>query len=413
MPKVRGNGKLRKLGKTDGLTRYQMRVAIGRDPVTNKYITKTKVVRCKTKQEADEKLREFVRHIESGLATGSEVPTFAEFAKEWHERRRASKELSIGQLRKEELHIRTLKNYLGNINLQELNPRLIDNMFVKLRNNGSLLQKSLSGTTCNGMFITLKQILHEAFVYELIPNNPCDKLKAPKRDTKEKRALTPEELSRANAALEQMPFDAHVIAVALAMNTGMRRGEVLGLTWEDVDYSVGVIHVRHSLSSDGMTLKEPKTQSGKRTVPVDARFLAKLRRWEAVQESRLAELRLKPTVNTPVVTSETGGFMHPENLNRWWRKHRAELGLGNFTLHQFRHTYASVLVGEGADPKSVQSLIGHSDAAFTMKLYTHHNIENERRATLKIAGVIYGDGETVEARPDERGTISTSEFATV
>lgn len=412
MPKVRGNGKLRKLGKTDGLTRYQMRVALGRNPATNKYVTKTHVVRCKTKQEAEEKLREFVRRIESGLATGDEVPTFAEFAKEWHEHRRSSKELSIGQLRKENLHIRTLNIYLGNINLQELNPRLISNMLVKLRNGGSLLQKSLSGTTCNGIFITLKQILHEAFVYELIPNNPCDKLKAPKRDTKEKRALTPEELSRANTALEQMPLDAHVAAVALALNTGMRRGEVLGLTWQDVDYAAGVIHVRHSLASDGMALKEPKTQSGKRTVPVDARFMDKLRCWEAVQEKHLAKLRIKPTVDTPVVTSDVGGFMHPENLNRWWRKHRVELGLGDFTLHQFRHTYASVLVGEGADPKSVQSLIGHSDAAFTMKLYTHHNIENEKRATLKIANVIYGDGETAETRPDERDTISTAEFAT-
>lgn len=197
------------------------------------------------------------------------------------------------------------------------------------------------------------------------------------------------------------------------MNTGMRRGEVLGLTWQDIDYGAGVIHVRHSLASDGMALKEPKTQSGKRTVPVDARFLAKLRRWEAVQEKHLAELRLKPTVNTPVVTSETGGFMHPENLNRWWRKHRSELGLENFTLHQFRHTYASVLVGEGADPKSVQSLIGHSDATFTMKLYTHHNIENERRATLKIAGVIYGDNEGCEDNSARCGVISATESVTV
>ena len=158
--------------------------------------------------------------------------------------------------------------------------------------------------------------------------------------------------------------------------------------------------------------KEPKTQSGKRTVPVDTRFIDKLRCWETVQEKRFAELRIKPTIDTPVVTSDVDGFMHPENLNRWWRKHRAELGLGDFTLHQFRHIYASVLVGEGADPGSVQSLVGHSDAAFTMKLYTHHNIENEKLATLEIANVMYGDGEAAEARPEERGTISAAGFAT-
>lgn len=202
MPKVRGSGKLRKLGKTDGLTRYQMRVAIGRDPVTNKYITKTKVVRCKTKQEAEEKLREFVRHIESGLATGNEVPTFAEYAEEWHGRRRASKELSIGQLRKEELHIRTLNKYLGNVNLQELDTRLIKNMFVKLRNEGSLLQRSLSGTTCNCMFITLKQILREAFIDELTPTTRATRSKppnaTPRRSAHSRRTGCAERMQRSN-----------------------------------------------------------------------------------------------------------------------------------------------------------------------------------------------------------------------
>ena len=92
--------------------------------------------------------------------------------------------------------------------------------------------------------------------------------------------------------------------------------------------------------------------------------------------------------------------MHPENLNRWWRKHRAELGLEGFTLHRFRHLRERACRGR-CRPEVRSVAHWPSDAAFTMKLYTHHNIESEKRATLKIANVIYGVSETGEAHLDD------------
>lgn len=375
--------------------RWQLRVSTGWNPMKKKYDRRTKVVHG-TRKQAEKALRALVKEVESGMEADGYKMTFAQFSQEWQQRRLRSKEMSLGQLRKDDLHIRTLNQYLGPVMLVRIDARIIDQTFLKLRNGGSLKGKDLSGTTCNCMFITLKQIMQEAVRYDYIARNPCDKVKAPKRDTSEKKALLPEQLKAVNDRLMNERPSSHAVAVALALNTGMRRGEICALRWGDVDLDsrVPLIRVSHSLSADGKQLKEPKSRSGKRVIPIDESFATYLSKWQRVQRLSLAEWSIDPNGSTPVITSEVGGFMHPENFERWWRRNRAKYDLDGFTLHGFRHTYASVLIGRGADPKSVQSLIGHSDAAFTMGIYTHSNIANEIVAAQRLGSMLYGDDDT-------------------
>lgn len=401
MATVKERGCIVALDKDKGgkCQRWQLRVSTGWNPVKSKYDRRTKVVHG-TRSQAEKALRALVKEVESGMEADGHKMTFAAFALEWQQRRVRSKELSLGQLRKDDLHVRTLNQYLGPLKLARINARIIDQTFLKLKNGGSLKGKDLSGTTCNCLFITLKQIMQEAVRYDYIACNPCDKVKAPKRDTSEKQALLPGQVKVVNDRLMSERPSSQAVAVALALNTGMRRGEVCGLTWGDVSFAqddqkeVPTIQVNHSLAADGKQLKEPKSRSGKRIIPVDRAFADYLASWKRAQAFELAEWGMEQSDDTPVVTSEVGGFMHPENFERWWRRNRAKYGLESFTLHGFRHTYASVLIGSGADPKSVQSLIGHADAAFTMGIYTHSNIANEITAAQRFGSVLYGDDDT-------------------
>lgn len=157
----------------------------------------------------------------------------------------------------------------------------------------------------NTIYIVLKAIFSSAVDDELLVRNPCAKLKAPRRDTEERKALPLDDLMAFLALLDTQPLDPHTTALRLAVMGGLRRGETVGLRWGDVDGDV--IHIRRSVTDRG-DVKEPKTPSGIRDVPLTSSVVDDLAKWSVIQRQRCDLLGVEQTDDTYICCSTTGSY---------------------------------------------------------------------------------------------------------
>ena len=395
---------------------WKVRVDFGRDPITKKRIIVSRNVKG-TKADARKKRDEIKAEHESGLVTGGNEITFAEFAEQWQSGREKAGEVGKTRLKRERGMIACMNGYIGTAMLKELTPQVIDNLFTKMRSDKIEELGSISGTTMNMYHKLLKQILGQAVNFDLILRNPLDKIKAPKRDTAERRSLSTEEVRTLLTKIDEAEESAYaeldakqrrpnnepsrlqglskvgnVIGARIALATGMRRGEIIGLTWGCVDFKNSRIRVTQSVTVLG-ELKAPKSEAGKRIINVDPVTMAHLVKWQYRQESELEKICLEQDASTPVVCSDTGDFMNANNFSRWWRTFAANSGFEGWHLHELRHTQASQLVALGADIKTVQHRLGHASAALTMNLYAHALPENDIRAAEMIGSLFSDDSE--------------------
>lgn len=246
--------------------------------------------------------------------------------------------------------------------------------------------------------------------------NPC-KLEVVKNEAKrpkgrKREPLTLEEATSLFEAIRREPTTGHTVVVWLALLAGVRRGEALGLTWGCVLYASKELVIRSQYSKD-KKLRTPKTDESERRIAVDDMTLAFLRRWQVEQRAILARLGIVQDENTPVCTDANGGFIAPDNFNRWRRRYFVDHGLGVFhvdrvyvdpsgckrhlfsgyegkDLHCLRHTQATLLLAHGIDPKTVQGRLGHADASVTMNIYAHTVKPKDREAASALSGLLAG-----------------------
>lgn len=190
-----------------------------------------------------------------------------------------------------------------------------------------------------------------------------------------------------------------VMAIRLALFTGMRRGEILALTWGEMDLERGSLRVIASLTPEG-EVKGPKTKAGRRRIKLDATTVDHLRRWKERQREEFRLLSLLQTDLTPVCCSDLGGYLYARNLNRWWSGFVKEHNFDGMTIHGLRHTHATQLIANGIDIKTVQHRLGHSSAAITMNLYAHFVPENDDAAAQLIGDLLSAtEGERTPGEP--------------
>ena len=173
--------------------------------------------------------------------------------------------------------------------------------------------------------------------------------------------------------------------VSLALATGARRGELLGLQWGDVDLEAGTLRIERSVEETkaGMRLKLPKTKRGRRNVALPPEAVAMLRAHKVQQLELRFVLGLgKPDAPTLVFSTSDGGLLRPRNVTKaWWRvvPHRK--------FHSLRHTHASMLISKGVDILTISRRLGHSKAAITLDVYGHLMQGADKAAADAIAGM--------------------------
>jgi integrase len=177
-----------------------------------------------------------------------------------------------------------------------------------------------------------------------------------------------------------------------APTLGLRKGELLGLRWTDIDFDAGTLRVRQALQRVGgrLLLVEPKTSLSRRTVPVPTATLAALRSRRAQQDEEQLAAGTAWVQSGLVFTTHIGRPIDPRNLSRSWYLIRERAELGPVRVHDLRHSCASFMLAAGASPRTVMKTLGHSQIGLTMNTYTHVLPDLERTAVDAAADTIFG-----------------------
>lgn len=273
---------------------------------------------------------------------------------------------------------------------------MLSDMYIAMMRGDTMSGKPSSGSYVNQIHDNITLVFEAAKTEGILTENPCDKVTPPKMDTRAKKAVPPD---KARAFIESLdPSNPHELAWLIAATMGFRRGEVCGLSWGDVDFDRRVVSIRHSYDELG-NLKGTKTKAGTRLLPlpdITAKGLLTAKRLQAEHFERINESRrkkgktgpewhLEQTDETPVITTKYSERIKPSSLSRWWSTERDAYGLQDFSLHELRHTYLTLLAEEGVHPKVMQELAGHYSSQITMDVYTHVNMDAKREAVAAVS----------------------------
>ena len=414
--KFKGDGSCTQRGlDKNGIPIYEVTVYGGFNPVKRRYDKRTRRVHG-TKADAMRVRDELKAEIEGGIIRGADAETFHDFAWTWYRKRKADGEVSASTLECNRYALEVLDDYIGSCKLKDITPVLVDGLYSAIRE-----ERKLSGSTMKQVHTALGHVLRRAVDLGYVMSNPLDRVRAPKAGNNDRKSLDFEQVARLREkvgeawAAEVANFEGKeqrrnvrgdkssrlyvrdvrplscIIAVLLGLATGARRGEVLALTWADVDLDREAVRINKTITGK-MEIKEPKTRAGIRTIAIDHKTARMLAEWKERQRGILALLRQIQGSASPVCIGSTGGYLEPHNFSNWFRRFRAWAGFPKLRFHELRHTQATVLLSRRVDVKTVSSRLGHSSASITLDMYADAMPETDRAAADAIGEMLSGGG---------------------
>jgi integrase len=279
---------------------------------------------------------------------------------------------------------------IGPLRLHEITPDKLNRLYAELQENGRVSRSGgLSPKTVRHVHVTLHRVLADAVQWDRIARNPADRSTPPKPRRTEMKTWSPSQL---RAFLDSVRGDRLYAAFHLLATTGMRRGELLGLRWPDVDLDAGWLAVRQTLIAVGyeVQLSAPKSERSRRRLGLDPATVAVLRSWRARQARERLAWGEAWTDNGLVFTREDGSIIHPQSLSQAFERHARAAGLPVIPLHSVRHSYASASLAAGVPTRVLSERLGHSSTALTTDTYQHVLPELDDEAAARVARVILG-----------------------
>ncbi|MEV2910185.1 tyrosine-type recombinase/integrase [Paenibacillus larvae] len=349
-----------------------------------KYIRRTKTVHCRTKREAESEYAKFRQEVESGEYIKPEKMTFSAFVKEWREKY-AIKHLAYRTLYTYE---QNLKNRIlpafGHLHLEDIKPLHIVDYMRSLEKNGGRSDSKDGGLSTATIEIDhriIKNILSRAVEWKIIKSNPVANVKKPKVQHKVNLPYDEQEVERLLLALQEEPYHWRIM-VTLALTTGLRRGELLGLEWRHIDWEMGVISVEQTLTlalKGHIIIKEPKTKNSVRKVALPTSVLDELRDYHFyhIKEKEDIKDAWKGCVDADgnerdlIFCHPDGTPFHHERPYSWFRKFIQKHNLRYIRFHDLRHTSATLLINQGVHAKIISERLGHGSISTTMNIYGH------------------------------------------
>lgn len=331
------------------------------------------------KRDAEEAARKLAVQRDEGTLPRDSHTTVAQFMTTWLE---SAVHLRPTSKASYESYIKNhIIPHLGDIKLHKLSGLDIRAFYATIVADQQSGKKGLAPSSVHHIHAVLKRALSEAVKWGLIPRNPADGITPPRRNRSTKKVvLTPAEAQRLLAGLEGTDL---YVPVAVMLWTGMRRGELLGLTWDKVNLSEGIIYVEQAISRahGKSTIAEPKTDTGIRAIPISAHIVELLKAHRADQERRRAEYGSAWAETNAVFDRGNGDFWVPNTFTKKVTYYFRKLGFTNISPHSMRHTHATILHHKGASLRAIQSRLGHSDARTTLTIYTHNFNDTEYQLT--------------------------------
>lgn len=358
-------GHIRRRGKNS----WELKYDLGRDPTTSQRIIKYATVRG-TKREAQRELRKRLDAVDQGTHADPGKLTVGAWLKRWLEQ--AQHNVSPKTLeRYREIAERHLTPALGSILLAKLQPTDIQDYYAKALTSGRLDGKGgLSPKTVLHHDRVLNIAIKRARKLRVIATDPMAGVEHPKVPARGVQIPEPEEMAKLLKAAKPTRL---YVPIFLALATGMRRGEVLALRWQDVDLERSVLTVTQALEQtrQGIRFKAPKTKRSRRTIALSPTVVEVLHQHKVAQAEERLKLGLGKNDDGLVFTSLDGGVVNPLTVTQQFGKLVERAGIKKTTFHGLRHAHFSTLLREGVHPKIASERAGHASVAITMDLYSH------------------------------------------
>ncbi|MDL2294064.1 site-specific integrase [Ruminococcaceae bacterium OttesenSCG-928-D13] len=368
--------------------RWEARYTSGRDPGTGKQVQKS--VYGATQEEVVKKLRQVLTELDGGVFVEPSKMTVGAWLDIW-----VKEYLGAAKPSTQENYASYTKNHikpsLGAVKLQKLKPHQIQAFYNSLM----IGEDALTAKTVRNIHGILHKALKQAVKVGYINNNPSEMCELPRVVKKDMKVLDTDAVGAFLAAIEGHQFEAIYF---VDLFTGLRQSEILGLTWDVVDFTAGTIFVSKQLvkgtKARGMYYLDSLKNDKPRKIKPASIVMQKLRE----QKNRQTEWRLKagPAWDNPlnlVFTDELGKHLVHNTVYKHYKKVVAGIGEPDLRFHDLRHSYAVVALMNGDDIKTVQGNLGHHTAAFTLDQYGHVTEQMQEASANRMDAFIKGLGK--------------------
>ena len=375
--RANGEGNIRK--RKDG--RWEGRYTAGRNPATGKAIYKN--VLGKTQAEVKEKLKKAIEEAKGLDVAKAESYTVGQWMDVWYEYYAKIKVRPSSHKTYEGYIKNHIKPSIGNIPLTKLTTLDLQRLYQKLLTEGRVDRleaknqpKGLSSKTVRNINQVISSAMQLAIQQHLISHDPTDGCALPKTEHREMQTLSAAQLTAfLLEAKHSGVFEMYYIELA----TGLRRGELLGLKWEDIDFSTQTLRVRRQVGRINGEVREAplKTKNAYRTISLGT---------DAV--GILKQQREKHPSSSYVFPGPTGGPIAPDSVLHMLHRVLDRAGLPEIRFHDLRHTFATLALQNGVDVKTVSGMLGHFSAGFTLDTYAHVTTAAQKKAAETMGEVL-------------------------
>jgi integrase len=353
--------------------RYYAVIYEGVDPATGKGRHRWHAAGS-TRKEAERVLADLVKRHHDGDYRPPEKITLGEYLGRWLQTQRQP--LSPSTFASYEGNIRLhVLPYIGSITLQRLTPEDLDELYALLLTNGRRNKGGgpLSAKTVRHVHAVIHKALADATRKGSVTRNVADLADPPKLSSRARPKMKVWNADELRRFFELIEGHHLYVAFYVKANTGMRRGELLGLTWQVVDFDNARLSITQTVTAPRyqVTVSDVKSAHSLRTVDLDERTIAVLRSWRRQQLEQQLETGIRTDEEGFVFAKPNGVPLHPDYFSQTFERLVAGMDLPRIRLHDLRHTHATLLFKEGVPPKVVSERLGHSSVAFTMQVYQH------------------------------------------
>ena len=361
---ARGNGEGTIVKRNDG--RWMGAVTIGVDPKTGRL--KRKYIYGNKRKEVAKKMTDLKKKVFSGDYFEPSSMELKYWLERWIEGRKTTIATNTYLAYKS-----NIKNHinpeLGGTKLKDLRARDIQELLnYKLESGRTDGEGGLSTRSVEYIYTTLHTALKQAVKERLIIRNVCEAVETPKKqEEKEMKTWTKEEVDIFLKAAKDYKY---YILHFLALNTGMRQGELLGLQWKDIDFNTKLLKTNRQYDRSGQ-FKKLKTKAGKRTIPLTDQVIKKLKRHKIKQEEKKLALGEAFNDNDLVCCNEIGDPISHYQLFREFKDIVEIAELPEIIFHDMRHTFATLFIEAGGPIKTLQQILGHSSITITIDTYVN------------------------------------------
>jgi integrase len=367
---------------------YTIVVELDRDPITGRRRQKWHSG-YRTKKDAERALTELLAAKDSGTYLEPTKETFNIFVPLWLAAIKPTIRPSTHYSYSRNLQLHVLPQ-LGSVQLRRIDAGMLNGLYAALLADGrkNYAGGGLSPRSVRYIHTIIHRALRDAVKWGRLARNPAEAADPPKATGGRPESIT-WTADQLRTFLEATRGSRYWVAYLLLATTGLRRGEALGLRWQDLDLDAGRASIRQTVIAIRHTvlISTPKTASGRRTVTLDTGTVAALREHRARQAAERLLMGAGWTDNDLVFCHPDGTMVHPERFSRGFLEAVERIGLPRIRLHDLRHGWATLALQKGIHPKVVQERLGHANIAITLDTYSHVTAGLHEEAAEDVAAM--------------------------